>query len=304
MATKKRGTRSEHRGPVIENHKGHEIIDCKVCKFKHVNPIPTGQEINDFYARFYTDEKPNYFKDAEEDLEWWLAGYRNYYTLFEKYTKGRKLLDIGSGPGYFLKCGADRGWEIVGFEPSKHAYDYSTKMGLKVINDYFNMAKAKALGKFDVVSLTLVLEHLPNPKKLIEEAKSILNPGGLLLILSPNEFNPLQRAVIKSNNLEPWWVCPPEHINYFDFPSIKKLVKSTGLKIVDSLATYPMELFLLNGEIYISNREIGRGCHKKRKSFEMNLYQQDPEILNNLYRSFARNNIGREFIIIAKKNEK
>lgn len=292
----------KHRGPVVANAEKRDIIECKDCGFKHIYPIPTKEEIGNFYAEFYTDEKPNYFKDAEEDLAWWIASYKNYYNQFEKHTKGQRLLDIGSGPGYFLKCGQDLGWEVLGFEPSVHAAEYSKSLGLNVINDYFTLEKAKEAGKFDVVSLSLVLEHLPDPKQLLEEARSVLNKKGLLFILSPNEFNPLQNAVIEAGNHKQWWIQPLEHINYFNFVSTKKLLKSVGFNIIDTLTTYPMEFFLLQGENYVGSRKTGRKCHKMRKNFEMNLLKYNPELLNNLYRSLADNGLGREFVIIAQKN--
>lgn len=301
MAKKISKNAAQHRGPIVGEEQGRTIIECKNCGFKHVNPIPTAKEIDDFYKEFYTDEKPNYFADAEEDLDWWTASYKNYYNQFKKYTKGRKLLDIGSGPGYFLKFGKDLGWEVLGFEPSVHAAKYSKSLGLNVINDYFTFDKAKAVGKFDVVSLSLVLEHLPDPKKLLEEAKGVLSKNGLIFILSPNEFNPLQKAVVEDGNQKQWWIQPLEHINYFNFLSAKKLLNSVGFNIIDTLTTYPMEFFLLQGENYIGNRKVGRKCHKMRKNFEMNLYRQNPELLNSFYRSLAKNNLGRELIIIARK---
>lgn len=297
----KKPSKNNHRGPIVGEAKGRTVIECKICGFKHVNPIPTAKEIDDFYKEFYTDEKPNYFADAEEDLEWWMAGYKNYYQLFEKYTKGRRLLDIGSGPGYFLKCGKDLGWDVTGVEPSIHAYKYSKSMGLKVVKGYFPADKTKLPGKFDVVTLSLVLEHVPDPKQFLIEAKSLLKPGGLLLILSPNEFSSVQKTVIESKHYKPWWIHPLEHINYFSFASIKKLLKKLDFKVVDVLATFPMGFFLLMGEKYIGNRKIGRKCHKMRKNFEINLYEKNPELLNSLYRSLAKNNIGREFVIIARK---
>ena len=43
----------------------------------------------------------------------------------------------------------------------------------------------------------MVLEHVRDPIGLIEEARSLLAPGGLLLLISPNDFNPLQMTLWK-----------------------------------------------------------------------------------------------------------
>ena len=292
---------NKHLGKILDKVGKYRVIDCTRCKFRHVVPIPTKEKLNKLYEdSYYTEEKPKYLKEAEEDFDWWMLTYNNIYQLLEKHTKGRKLLDIGSGPGFFLKCGQDKGWEVLGFEPSKQAYQYSREMGLKVVNAPFNEDQAKKFGKFDVVNLSFVLEHLPNPTKILKNIKKILRPGGLICIISPNDYNPLQ-TVLKSNlGFKPWWVVPLQHINYFDFNSLKKLLKITGFEIVELVATFPMEFFLLSGDNYVTNKKLGRRCHAKRKLFEKNLYLANPNLLNSLYQAFTQNNIGREVLIIGK----
>ncbi len=291
----------KHYGAIVDRVGKYNVIECRRCFFKHVDPIPAQQEITKFYTKnFYKKSKPNYFKYSKEDIEWWMATYKNYYQLFQKYTNGRKILDIGSGPGYFLKCGQELGWNTLGFEPSDLAYEYSKKLGARVLHDFFSFSKAQALGKFDVICLNLVLEHITNPAKLLKDIKTLLKKDGLLFILSPNDYNPYQQIFRQTKKCRPWWVVPLEHINYFNFTSIKKLLTNLGFNIVDSLATYPMEKFLLSGENYIGRDKIGRKCHKRRMVFEMNLYNHDPGLLNMYYRSLAQINIGREFLVIAK----
>ena len=292
----------KHTGPVVDEVDGFEVIDCKVCKFKHVHPIPTDEELGELYAaEFYSKKKPNYLKDSEEDIDWWMETYKNYFKLIGEHTKGKKLLDIGSGPGYFIKCGEKLGFDVTGVEPSKDAAVYSKKMGLKVINAYFDMELAREIGKFDIVTMNLVLEHIPDPTSFLKAIQTVLKPNGILFLLSPNDYNPFQMILKNDLGFKPWWVSPMQHINYFDFYSVTKLLKRVGFVPEEITTTYPMELFLLSGDNYIGKREVGRKCHKKRKEFEMNLLAGNPDLFNKFYRSLARDGIGREFIIIAKK---
>lgn len=293
----------EHYGEVIDSKDGFDVIECETCGFKHVIPIPTPEELEKLYKEeFYSTEKPKYFKDTEEDLEWWEMTYRNYYQMFEKYCQkgNRRLLEIGSGPGYFLKCGKELGWDVLGFEPSKQAYEYSQKFGVKVVNEFFNERNADKYGKFNIVYMNTVIEHLPDPISLIKIAKSVLNPNGFICIISPNDYNPLQNILRNNLGYEPWWVAPPQHINYFDFKSIKKLLERLGFEIVESTGTFPMEFFLLSGDNYVGNDELGRKCHFKRKIFEKNMYKHGREYLNSIYKSLANNYIGREFVVIGR----
>src|SRR3989344_8675477 len=112
-----------HKGKVLDKKEGFSIIECTPCGFKHIDPLLSEEELTKFYEKdFYSKEKPDYFKDTQEDLAWWMATYNNYYSLLEKHTKGRKILDVGSGPGHFLLCGKKRGWDVIGFEPSVEAW--------------------------------------------------------------------------------------------------------------------------------------------------------------------------------------
>jgi len=290
-----------HLGKIVDKVQGYTIIDCRKCEFKHVFPFPPEEKLQKLYREdFYSTKKPDYFKFVQKDLEWWMLTYSNYYKLFEKHTKGKRLLEIGSGPGYFLECGKHMDWEVLGFEPSKQAYMYSIRKGVKVINDFFTIDKAHIYGKFDVVHMSFVLEHLADPLTLLENAKRVLNKGGLISIVSPNDYNPLQNILRRNLDFDPWWIVPEQHINYFDFDSIQKLFKQFQFKIVELQGTFPMEFFLLSGENYIENNTVGRKSHARRKKFEMAMYKFDRERLNNIYKSLSKFNIGREFLVIGK----
>ena len=88
-----------------------------------------------------------------------------------------------------------------------------------MVNDFFSAAAAREHGPFDAIALSMVLEHVKDPIGLIEEARSLLAPGGLLLLISPNDFNPLQMTLWKELGFKPWWVNPRHHLNYFDLAS-------------------------------------------------------------------------------------
>lgn len=292
-----------HTGLILDSVKGFDVIECETCGFKHIVPIPTQRELDQLYKEeFYSTEKPNYFKHVEDDSKWWKLTHHNFYQLFEKHcpTKSRRLLEIGSGPGYFLKSGKELGWDVLGFEPSKQAAEYSKTLGVNVVNDFFNETNADEYGTFDVVYMKTVIEHLPDPVALLKSIKNVLKPNGIICIISPNEYNPLQ-LILREMGHDPWWVAPPQHINYFDFESIKKLLENIGFDIMESTATFPMEFFLLAGENYIGNDELGRKCHFKRKIFEENLYKFGREQLSLIYKSLADNGIGREFVVIGRR---
>jgi SAM-dependent methyltransferase len=291
---------AEHFGPVLATVDEYDVIDCRSCGFRHIDPLLSDEELQKFYdGEFYEKERPDYFARAEADKEWWMLRYHHYYELLEAHAPGRRILDIGSGPGYFLEAGRMRGWDVLGFEPSRIAADYTAGRGIPVVNGFFSADKAQ--GPFDVISMNLVLEHLRDPIGLVEQAKSVLAPGGLLFVSSPNDFNPLQMVLWRKMGFAPWWVVPKHHLNYFDGESARRFFTARGLKTLHQENSYPLENFLLAGRNYVGNDTVGRACHAERKAFETALFRHDKAQIKALAASWAAQGIGREFIILGQK---
>jgi SAM-dependent methyltransferase len=295
---------SAHHGPIVASVENFDVIDCRACGFRHIDPLPSDDEQKTFCdGQFHESERSDYFAKMEEDKEWWMLRYRHYYELLETHAPGRRILDIGSGPGYFLEAGARRGWQVLGFEPSRTACEYARARGLNVEHGFFSADSARAHSPFEVISLSMVLEHVRNPIGLIDEARSLLVPGGLLLLISPNDFNPLQMTLWKSLGFKPWWVNPKHHLNYFDLASGRRFLSGRGFEILHQETSFPLESFLIAGRNYVGNPEIGRDCHMERKCFESALFAHDPAQMRAFAAQWAAQGIGREFLVLGRKGQ-
>lgn len=295
----------EHSGVVVASANGFDVIECEKCGFKHIISIPTDVELEQIYSHeYYTQDKPLYLERYREDLEWWNTVYTRRYEILEQHlsSQQRCILDIGSGPGYFLLNGKNRGWQVKGIEPSIKAALHSQGLDLNVENIYFSEETAPTLGSFDVINMGEVLEHIPNPTALIKLVHGQLNVDGLVCIIVPNDFNPFQLILRDHLGFDPWWVAPPHHINYFDFKSLASLLEKCGFEVLHHESTFPIDLFLLMGDNYVTDDTLGRQCHKKRKQFDMNLFQSGQDGLKqDLYSAFAKIGIGREIVMYARK---
>lgn len=296
-----------HQGAVIDTKDGFDLIDCAVCGFAHVNPLPSPEALEAIYRHeYYTDEKPLYIEHFQQDLEWWNLAYGDRYASFEAELPAgrRRLLDIGSGPGYFLLHGEHRGWDVTGIEPSARAAAHSRSLGLNIVEDFLDERSADSLGQFDAIHLSEVLEHIPDPAQMLQIARRLLAPGGLLCVVVPNDYNPFQRALRAVEGVAPWWVAPPHHLNYFNFDSLEALVKRCGMRVYQREATFPIDMFLLMGEHYVGNDALGRACHGKRKRFETLLAAAGMNDLKRaLLKNFAELGIGREACVYARRDD-
>ena len=293
----------KHIGPRIAHKGAHDVIDCFTCGFRHALPLPDPAALErEYRENYYAEEKPNFIAHAGEDQAWFELAQNDRLEIFEKLLPAsrRRLLDIGCGPGFFLKTAIARGWSGHGIEPSRQAAAHARELGAAVTEGFFG--KNSGLGPFDAVNLTNVLEHVPDPIAILSAATALLEPGGVLCVGVPNDFSPFQIAARSAMNTGDWWVAPPHHLNYFDFDSLSGLLSRLGLDVRERTTSFPMEAFLMMGENYTSDPALGRACHNKRKRFDFAFEAAGlRETRRNFYRAMARLGIGREAVVIATK---
>jgi len=286
--------------------------------YKYVSPLPSEEDLQRFYEREYYQHiqrtgrgrhdvklisKERQVRNTE--LEWLHKTYFVDYVDVLRELIGsngiKTILDIGCGTGELLEFMKASGWEVCGIEPSKEAFESAKEKGIAVYNlslEEFIQQKIGGEEKFDVVILTNVLEHVINPKKTLEEAVSLLKTRGVALIRVPNDFNKLQNMASSKVNKKQWWVAIPDHLYYFDFQSLEKVLRYCGLEVCLKVSDFPMELFLLMGDNYVDNPDLGKQCHQKRVNFELSIPSQ---FRRDIYNKLAEMGVGRECIVYARK---
>jgi SAM-dependent methyltransferase len=297
---------TSHGGKVLGRVNDFAAVDCRLCGFTHVLPLPSTEELNRVYAdEYYSKEKPFYIERYQEDKDWWNGVYAERYERLEQYLprEQRRMLDVGSGPGLFLALGRERGWLVKGIEPSSQAARYSREcLGLDVDEMFLTPKSAARLGRFDAINLGEVLEHLPDPASMLDTVHGLLVDGGVLCLVVPNDFNPIQSILSGSLNFRPWWLAPPHHLNYFNGHSPSRLVERKGFEVISLETTFPLDLFLLMGLNYIGNDTLGRVIHGYRMQLEKNLWCAGAgELKRNLYAALASLGLGREIVLFARK---
>ncbi len=292
----------EHSGPIADPAAASTVIECDGCGFRHVVPLPTDDELEARYrSRYYSEDKPLYFDRMKEDAEWWRMVYGERFDHYERLLPPdrRRILDIGAGTGAFLEHGMARGWDVLGIEPGKQAAEHIRSLGAEVVEAFFTPRSAPNLGTFDVIHMSTVLEHVPDPAGLVRLCRQILTSGGLLDIAVPNDYNLLQLLLVEHFDFAPWWVVPA-HINYFTQQSAETLLTSSGFCVVNKTLSFPIELFVLMGDNYIGDDVVGRATFGRIKNLELALAQSGMASLKStLYETFAGHDLGREIQMLA-----
>ncbi len=294
-----------HLGAHLGRAGGFDVIACAGCGFRHVLPLPSDEELANAYRHdYYAIEKPLYLEATRRDLDWWRIVYDDRLAALEAELPPdrRRLLEVGSGPGFFLLHAREHGWTPLGVEPSQQAAAHTRDLGIEVVEAFFEATTAASLGRFDAIQMTNVLEHVPDPLEVLRLAHERLAPGGLVSVIVPNDFNPFQRAARDACDQPPWWIAPPHHLNYFDFDSLAAALARTGFVPLVRSGSFPIDLFLLMGERYVGDDAVGRRCHEMRMRFEQSLETAGRgELRRALYRSLADLGLGREAWIVAKR---
>lgn len=295
----------------MKKNKYNIVVDPQYY-YKRLEPIPTAEELDSFYKeRYYSlvaagGRAPELHKilkggeDLQTELEWLSKTlWRDIKdTLEENLNKkqGLWLLDVGCGTGHFGKYMVDAGWDVIGIEPSKDAVQLAKPLGFEVY-DNLEGCLGDESRKFDAITLLNVLEHVPDPVSFLQNVINFMDAQSILVIRVPNDFSRLQEIARKTLGINPWWIAIPDHVNYFNLESLEKFIMKLGLKIVAKSADFPMEMFLLFGDNYVENTDLGNICHRKRMNFELSI---PDNLRRSIYKCFANKDIGRNITVFAK----
>ena len=109
------------RGELLHPEGSFQMVRCLLCQFVFLNPRPTSDSLFRFYQKYLPEE--------ESSVESWenmmKAVFRRAANLLQQYRRDGRLLDVGTGFGFFLAEMKKRGWDATGVEISKKAMDYA-----------------------------------------------------------------------------------------------------------------------------------------------------------------------------------
>lgn len=164
-------------------------------------------------------------------------------------SRGR-LLDVGSGHGWFLKQAKDKGYEVLGVEPDSEMTKFTLDSGLPVRLGIFPDA-LKENENFDIITFNDVFEHLPNVEQALQDVRRHLSPRGLLMINLPSSSGFIfQIASILAKlgfpgGLNRMWQMglPSPHLWYFNRKQLATLAHQQGFRLLKSETLNTISLY-------------------------------------------------------------
>jgi hypothetical protein len=291
---------------------GHSAIDCISCGYKHLHPFPTTEELDILYKKNYHQQKwhfPYNEVNAEfidHQFKYLLQNviHRSIYDKVQRNTSPQalqRMIDIGGGNNLLARYFMEFGWSSIVLEPNREAGDYLRQFDIEVVQSMFEQMDPSRLGKFSFINIEYVLEHVLDPLAMIVQTTILMTPESLVRICVPNDFSPGQMAWLSTSQLDPPWISYPDHINYFNFESLSRLLQRAGLKEISRTTTFPLEFLLLSGTDYYSDPSLRSKVNPAITGFENAWIQSgQAENLDALYEHLAKLGMGRSAIIYAK----
>jgi 2-polyprenyl-3-methyl-5-hydroxy-6-metoxy-1,4-benzoquinol methylase len=205
----------------------YTYVNCQCCGLLFQDPQPTEEEmvehynVNDLYPM---SNRKTGFTAQIKNLGLW----KRSRIITQKKNKGT-LLDIGCGDGSFLKYIANHSsLDVMGIEINQNNVDKlnATENFPVYSGDIRNLSLPES--HFDVVTLWDVLEHVKDPKGLLQKVQTLVKPQGLLVLRVPNGDS------LDFKIFGKYWagVDAPRHYYIFTFKTLSKLLESAGFSII------------------------------------------------------------------------
>jgi len=159
-----------------------------------------------------------------------------------------RLLDVGCGDGSLAEILQERCYAVVfGIEPDITRVEQARKRGIKVHHGFLDENSRRNYGEFDVVLFADVLEHVPDPFRLIELALSCLARNGSIVISVPNVAHWSVRLMIIGGRFvyEECGIRDAAHLRWFTKESLTLFLRRAGLRVVEmqSSSGFSLEIY-------------------------------------------------------------
>jgi len=203
---------------------GYNVVACEGCGFVFADTVVDQAAYDLFYA------KRSKYEDARTSTgsgmsDWDARRLNDTANAIAQQASGQqaRILDIGCANGGLLAAFKSKGFsDLTGVDPSP-ACAAATRELHKIEAVAASLYSLPALGLFDVITLSHVLEHLEDLQGAAQNFARLLRPGGMVYVEVPDAGRYTDFLIA------PFQDFNTEHINHFSHRSLRQLLAKVGL---------------------------------------------------------------------------
>ncbi len=178
---------------------------------------------------------------------------QDFVHMFLRDRPPGRLFDAGCGDGQFLHLMKQRGWQGKGVDFDAAAIETGKKKyGVDLeVGDFQTVPIEES--SFDAVTMSHVIEHVPDPIACLDKCRRLLKPGGRLVVTTPN-IRSLGHQTFKGawRGLE-----PPRHLHIFPHHMLGECARRAGLKVVRTGSTAVNADYIISATMAIEHAPPG-----------------------------------------------
>ncbi|MBN1654674.1 MAG: DUF3473 domain-containing protein [Deltaproteobacteria bacterium] len=206
--------------------RGFSLRHCKQCDNGYIPGFLLPGDTDSVYSiGYFRGETNTGYPDYLADREIIEANFADRIKWISSIRPKGRLLEVGSAYGFFLKVAREQGWDARGVELVEECAREAARLSGATVQagDFLEI---DIPGRFEVVTMFDVIEHMRDPVACIERAYNLLSPEGVLVIETGDHAAPWARFL---GNF--WYFLdPPQHRYYFSQAGIEYLLRRTGFE--------------------------------------------------------------------------